>query len=291
MKNVLITGAAGYIGSHLAKMLKNSGEYNVFGLDINEPLKEYHDGSININIRYGIDDWQFDMFDLPTEYDAVVHLAALVRVNESVQRPFDYYDTNINGTINVLKEIQYKNFVFASTGTAANPINPYALSKRVCEDLVREHCIGASIPYTIFRFYNVIGTDGIPPTNPDGLMYNLMKAEETGVFRLYGDDYNTPDGSAVRDYVHVNEICHSIKLALQRPSCVPGTEVQPYVENLGHGYGHTVKEIITTYKKVNNCNFNVEVLPRRPGDLESSVLNDVSPYMKRFYTFEELMRK
>jgi UDP-glucose 4-epimerase len=287
MKKILITGCNGYIGLHLAKLLKN--DYEVYGIDNTMPFNTTN--MINVDIRSELKEYEFTLNDLPWEYDTVVHLAALVKVNESVTKPIQYYNTNLFGTINVLKKLQYKNFVFASTGTAANPINPYALSKRVCEDLIREHCLEADVPYTIFRFYNVIGTDGIPPTNPDGLFYNLLKAEETGVFRLYGDDYNTKDGSAVRDYVHVNEICMAIELALERPSCVPGAEIQPYVENLGHGCGHTVKEIITTYKAVNNCNFEIEVLPRRPGDLEYSVLNDVSPYMKQFYTFEELMKR
>ena len=122
------------------------------------------------------------------------------------------------------------------------------------------------MPYTIFRFFNVIGSAGFEPTNPDGLFYNLRKAEKTGTFNLYGDDYNTPDGSAIRDYVHVIEICYALELAIRKPSCVPGADIQPFVENLGHGKGYSVKEIIAAYKEKNNAHFNVVVQPRRDGD-------------------------
>jgi UDP-glucose 4-epimerase len=210
-----------------------------------------------------------------------VHLAALVKVNESVLKPISYYDTNINGTVNVLQELFFKNFVFASTGTAANPINPYALSKRCAEDIVERYCIENSKTFTSFRFYNVIGSDGIAPTNVDGLMYNLMKARETGSFNLYGGDYNTPDGTPVRDYVHVNEICHSIKKAIETPA--------NSLQNLGHGKGHTVKEMVDVFKLVNNCDFTVNYCQRRDGDLEYSVLDNPSTYMKSTYTLSQLL--
>jgi UDP-glucose 4-epimerase len=217
-----------------------------------------------------------------TVFDTVVHLAALVKVNESVLKPISYYDTNINGTVNVLQELFFKNFVFASTGTAANPINPYALSKRCAEDIVERYCIENSKTFTSFRFYNVIGSDGISPTNVDGLMYNLMKAKETGSFNLYGGDYNTPDGTPVRDYVHVNEICHSIQKAIETPA--------NSLQNLGHGKGHTVKEMVDVFKMVNNCDFAVNYCQRRKGDLEYSVLDNPSTYMESTYTLSQLLK-
>ena len=138
------------------------------------------------------------------------------------------------------------------------------------------------MPYTIFRFYNVIGSDGFYPTNPDGLMYNLMQAGETGEFTVFGDDYDTKDGTCVRDYVHVNEVCNSLLQAIENPS--------NSVECLGHGIGRTVTEIVDMFKKVNSVDFTVKVGPRRKGDIVSSVLEDVSPYMKNLYTIEELLQ-
>ena len=274
MKKVMVTGASGYIGKHLCKLLLQNG-YEVFGHDI-------------VDDAYG--DTQLSMLDIRNDkwtttvtFDDVVHLAALVRVNESIERPYDYYNTNINGTVNVLNNTPCKNFIFASTGAAENPISPYALSKRVTEDIVKEYCTKNQLPFTIFRFYNVIGTDGIPPTNPDGLFYNLLQSEQTGQFRIFGCDYNTPDGTPIRDYVHVMDICRSIMLAIEKPA--------NKLENLGTGIGHTVKEITQTFYRVNGINCNVEYLPRRNGDAEKTVLDNVSDYMINSYTLEELVKK
>jgi UDP-glucose 4-epimerase len=276
MKKILITGSSGYIGQHLVKLLKK--DYEVFGVDIKPCLNDYlaHKNYLTYDITNG---YQLCYSD---EFDTVVHLAALVKVNESVLKPYEYYDTNINGTHNVLYNVRFKNFVFASTGTAANPINPYALSKRCAEDIVERYCIENSKTFTSFRFYNVIGSDGIAPTNMDGLMYNLMKAKETGIFNLYGGDYNTPDGTPVRDYVHVNEICHSIQKAIETPA--------NSLQNLGHGKGHSVLEMATTFRLVNECNFQINYCQRRKGDLECSVLDNPSSYMESTYTLSQLLK-
>lgn len=273
MKKILITGNSGYIGSHLTKMLQN--DYEVHGLDIKDPQltpKQQH----SIDIRRQI--------ELVDEYDAVIHLAALVNVGESEKMPIQYYITNLNGTMNVLNRIKSKNFIFASTGAAEGCESAYGISKRAAEDVVREYCTQHRlIPYSIFRFYNVIGTDGFPPTNPDGLMYNLMKTKDTNEFTIFGKDYSESwDGTCVRDYVHVNEICFALKDAIETPS--------NSIECLGHGVGHTVKEIVEMYKRVNDIDFTVKYGPRRKGDLPSSVLEDVSPYMRHLYTMEELLK-
>lgn len=160
----------------------------------------------------------------------------MVRVNESVSNPIQYYNTNLNGTLRVLENISFRSFIFASTGTAVSPVVPYSLSKRCAEDIVTSYCNNLKIPFNIFRFYNVIGTNGkFPPTNPDGLFFNLIRAIDTGTFNLFGSDYNTPDGTAVRDYVHVMEICHAIMDSLESPT--------NRIENLGHGKGYTVNRL------------------------------------------------
>jgi UDP-glucose 4-epimerase len=276
MKKILITGCSGYIGSHLSKMLSN--DYEVHGLDIDEPqapLNEFYRCDIN------------RQFAIPgdIEYDCVIHLAALVRVGESEQIPIKYYITNLNGTMNVINKIKTKNFIFASTGAAQDCSSAYGISKRAAEDVVREYCTKhKQQDYTIFRFYNVIGSDGYEPTNPDGLMYKLMEARDTGEFTIYGNDYDVSviDGTCIRDYVHVNEICDAIKQAIEKPS--------NSVECLGHGVGYTVQEIVDLFKKVNNCDFTVKYGPRRKGDLPSSVLTNVSPYMSNLYSMEELLK-
>jgi UDP-glucose 4-epimerase len=273
MKKILITGNSGYIGSHLTKLLEK--DYIVHGLDIREPqhpVKEFHQIDIN------------RMFTTEIEYDAVIHLAALVNVSESERIPIQYYITNINGTMNVINKVKTKNFIFASTGAAELCESAYGISKRAAEDVVREYCImHKPMPYTIFRFYNVIGTDGYQPTNPDGLMYNLINAIDTNEFTIFGKDYErSPDGTAIRDYVHVNEICEALKTAIEEPAYG--------VECLGHGVGYTVREIVNKFQEVNNVDFDIKYGPRRPGDAAVSVLEDVSSYMKNLYTMDELLK-
>ena len=275
MKKILITGSSGYIGSHLCEML---GEhYEVHGLDIVDP-------KVPLNEFYRCDIKR--PFEVPgnIEYDAVIHLAALVNVGESELKPISYYITNLNGTMNVINKIKTKNFIFASTGAAVSCESAYGISKRAAEDVVREFCTThRETPHTIFRFYNVIGSTVVAPTNPDGLMYNLMKARETGEFTIYGTDYErTSDGTCVRDYVHVNEICDAIKQAIEKPS--------NQIESLGHGVGYTVKEIVSLFQKVNNVDIDVKYGSRRKGDIDVYVLEDVSPYMRNLYTIEELLK-
>jgi UDP-glucose 4-epimerase len=160
--------------------------------------------------------------------------------------------------------------------------NPYGISKRASEEIVNQYCSELNIPFTIFRFFNVTGSDGVSPTNSDGLMWNLMNAQKTGVFNLFGDDYNTEDGSAVRDYTHVNEICNAVIQTINTST--------NQIENLGHGVGTTVKQMVDLYQRTNNCTFKVNVCPRRDGDLEKSVLDNPSKFMKKMYSMEELLK-
>ena len=275
MNKILITGCSGYIGSHLCKILKTSSKYSIHGLDKTKPQISV-DTFLHQNITAN------QSWNINREYDCVIHLAAEVAVGRSVNNPILYYQTNAIGTLNVLKNIKTKRFIHASTGSAGPMNNPYGISKRAAEQIVDQYCRENKIPFTIFRFYNVTGSDGFNPTNPDGLMWNLMNAQKTGTFNLFGNDYNTEDGSAVRDYTHVNEICHSVIEAIEQST--------NQIENLGHGTGTTVKQMINLYKHVNNCDFEVKICPRRDGDLESSVLDTPSQFMKKLYTMEELLK-
>jgi UDP-glucose 4-epimerase len=266
MKNVLITGNKGYIGQHLVKMIEQTRpDILIHGCDIEEDRQNHR-----VDIRYPFT----SMYD----FDTIIHLAALVRVGESVKYPTAYYDTNVNGTINVLKSVRHHNFIFASTGAAERPTSPYAFSKRMAEDIVKE----MAYDYTIFRFYNVIGTDGFPPTNPDGLMMNLLKAKETGQFTIHGDDYYTKDGTCLREYVHVNDICRAIIKAIDEPS--------NSIENLAYGDPRTTKEIVESFLDINKIYCKINYGPRRKGDLDKSYLNDPSSYMQRNYTYEKMLK-
>jgi UDP-glucose 4-epimerase len=262
MKRILITGSKGYIGQHLKKMMADITDIDIIGMDIK--CNNNHSDIRSIDIK--------------NHYDTIIHLAALVKVGESVQQPANYYDTNIIGTMNLMKKTTYDNFIFASTGAAEYPLSPYALSKRVAEDIVRD----LAPVHTIFRFYNVVGSDGFEPTNPDGLHYNLLKAVERGYLNLYGDDYDTIDGTCIREYIHVNDICRGLIKAIDTPSS--------NIENLAYGDPKSVMEIINIFKKVNNVDFEVRILPRRDGDLKDTFLKIPSRYTERNYTYEDMLK-
>ena len=273
MKKILITGNSGYIGSHLSKMLDS--EYELYGLDLNNPQYPL--------TNHRKHDIRQELPDNKNTFDAVIHLAALVSVSESEKKPTDYYMTNFIGTLNVLKTVKCRNFIFASTGAAESCESAYGTSKRAAEDCVKEWCEYMKLPYTIFRFYNVIGSAGFDPTNPDGLMYNLMQSKNTGKFTIFGKDYNESwDGTCVRDYVHVNEICDALRTAIEKSS--------NSIECLGHGVGYTVKEMVNMFEMVNDIDIDITYGPRRKGDIPSSVLENVSPYMKNLYDIKDLLK-
>jgi len=275
MKKILITGNSGYIGSHLSQILIKDNALEIHGLDKNNPiipLHKFFKQDISINSNWNIED----------EYDCVIHLAAEVAVGRSVLEPTKYYLTNTLGTLNVLNNIKTKRLVIASTGAAAGLESPYGISKRAMEDIVFETCNKTNVPFTIFRFYNVTGSDGIEPTNPDGLFASLIAATRNGQFTIFGNDYATKDGTCVRDYTHVNEICNAVIQGI--------LESTNQIENLGHGVGTTVKEMVELFKSINSCEFKVEHGPRRKGDLETSVLKNPSKFMKKLYSIDELLR-
>jgi UDP-glucose 4-epimerase len=277
MKKVLITGSSGYIGQHLCKFLGNP--YHVTGLDrVFKP--QFADRFIEQNI--------LENKDIEGEYDTVIHLAALVQVGGGQKAAMDYYRTNVVGTMNMLERIQYKNFIFASTCQASES-HVYGHTKHIAEGIIRQYCALNNKNHTIFRFGNVIGNGNL--TNTDGLMYNLIQAKETGVFNLYGDDYNTFDGTALRDYIHVMEVCHAIEKAINRASCVPAAEIQPVFEYLGRAMPVSVMDCINAFKKANECDFEVVVKPRRVGDTAEAKTYIVSPYMpQNKFTVEEMMK-
>ena len=175
VKRVLVTGASGYIGSHLLKKIVDS--FDVFGLDKSPtqvPVKFYYGDITNENyLKY------------KQPFDCVIHLAALLKVGESVQDPISYYQTNIIGTLNILKNIKTANFILASTGATEGLCSPYSISKKAVEEIVIQHCSENKIDYTIFRFGNVIGSEGIQDANEASLIYNLIKSKEIGVFTIF----------------------------------------------------------------------------------------------------------
>lgn len=255
---VVVTGAKGYIGTQVVNLLSKKSGLELIPMDIEE-----------WDIRQASK-------DIAPDIDVVVHLAALVKVGESVERPTAYFYTNTVGTKNVISRFPNAKIIFASTGAAYDPTSPYALSKVAAEDIVKENCSD----YTIFRFFNV---GGRTPTNPEGLYAATQNAIESGTFTIFGNDYKTSDGTCVRDYVHVDDLCAAIVAAVGQP----GTKT---IEPIGSGKSYTVKEYVDAFLQVNGTLFNIEFGERRPGDNEKSEVPFVSRFMVPTKTIYDIVR-
>jgi UDP-glucose 4-epimerase len=266
---VLVTGAAGYIGSHVVKALHNRG-YVVDTLDraittdsesIRHMVRHMYHG--NITERVVID----------VHYDAVIHCAALISVEESMRLPLVYYEVNTAGTLKLLQELKYDHFIFASTGGAFDPISPYAKSKIIAEEAVRQ----IAPDYSIFRFFNVAGNDG-ELRQPYPASHIIRIAAEAAAGKrdkmvIFGKDYGTSDGTCIRDYVHVVDLAEALVQSVPLPA-------NSKYECIGSGRGYTNLEVINTMKEVTGIDFPVEFGPRRSGDPAKLLVDTVSKYVK-----------
>jgi UDP-glucose 4-epimerase len=284
--NVLVTGAAGYIGSHAAKLLVASG-HRVVAVD---NLSRGHRTALPRGVPFAEVDVRDTerVFGVLSEHaiECVMHFAAFAYVGESVERPLLYYDNNSGGTLSLLRAVaksECRKFVFSSTCATygepetmpiheelpQRPINPYGASKLFSERMLRD--LGLTLPdfsCALLRYFNVAGAaaDGTlgehhdPETHliPVILQAALGQREKVVVF---GDDYSTPDGTCIRDYVHVEDLVEAHVVVMQALS--PGDQ---RVYNLGIGHGHSVKEIIDAARAVVGLPLRVEIGPRRAGD-------------------------
>ena len=260
---IAITGSNGYIGSTLVEKLMDTN-YDIHLIDIDN--WDIRTTPMQDGLPYY---WQ--------SFDVVVHLAALVKVGESVEKPWDYYNTNINGTQKVITHFPGAKMIFASTGAAFDPTSPYAKSKVAAEDLIRSQCKD----YTILRFFNVGGGE---PNNSEGLYAATISACESGIFTIHGNDYNTKDGTCVRDYVHVDDLCDAIIQAINDP--VAMTEYEP----LGSGKSYTVLEYINAFLEENGPKFKVQFGQRREGDNELSEVPFMSKFMNPQKTLKDIVK-
>jgi UDP-glucose 4-epimerase len=300
MRTALVTGGAGYLGSHLAKALKRAGYYT-FCFDLMLPEnKKYWDNHTIGDVRNLEDLYEtFEYFQRVKEskFDVVFHLAGLIEVGESVRKPEKYWQVNVGGTcnlLNVMREFDVRNIVYSSTaglyrssGTdlsekdqvAEN--NPYANSKYAAECAIRN----STLNYIIFRFFNLAGADPDlemgechePETHLIPLMF-----ENLNNFVINGDGYNTIDGTCVRDYVHVSDVADAHILAdnyLQTR-----LTNQPRLFNLGTGKGHTVLQVIDTAEKELGIKVNYSFGPRREGDPPRLVA--IPDLAKRYLNFK-----
>ena len=294
---ILITGGAGYIGSHTALELLNEG-YDVVVYDnlcnsSRESLRRVEELT-GKQIRFYEGDVQdekalTDMFK-EQRIDAVIHCAALKAVGESVQKPLEYYQNNISGTLTLLKvmrEVGVKNIVFSSSATVYGspeemPIteacpkgqctNPYGWTKSMMEQIMSDvQKADPSWNVILLRYFNPVGAhkSGRIGEDPKGIPNNLMpyisqvavgKLEKLGVF---GNDYDTPDGTGVRDYIHVVDLAIGHVKAINYIFTDPGLDVI----NLGTGQGYSVLDMVKAFSRACGKEIPYEIKPRREGDI------------------------
>lgn len=290
--NVLVTGGAGYIGSHVVKMLGERGYYPIV-------VDNLSTGNADA-VLYG-ELIEADLADtkginrIIQRYrpQIIMHLAASIRVDESITDPLKYYNNN---TINTLKLLQIliqenvKLFLFSSTAavygmpngtvdesTPLNPINPYGESKVMCEHLL-EDITRAKLDfrYISLRYFNVAGADedGRIGQNYPEATHLITRALKTAKgeydhLDIYGTDYDTRDGTCIRDYIHVNDIAEAHLYAINSLRFRPTSAIY----NCGYGHGYTVKEVIKCVKQITGADFEVHEVDRREGDPPVLVAN------------------
>lgn len=298
MKNILVTGGAGFIGSHTCVELL-SCDYNIIVMDnfVNskpECLEKIRQIT-NKNFKfYEIDMLNYDgvcsIFE-QNKVDAVIHFAGLKAVGESVSMPLEYYHNNITGTLNIvraMKEYECKNMVFSSSATVYgmnNPIpfkedfptsatNPYGYTKVMIEQILIDLCSAFSDwSVMLLRYFNPIGAhkSGLIGENPNGIPNNLMpyiSQVATGKLKnlnIYGNDYDTPDGTGVRDYVHVVDLAKGHIAALKYVLSHTGSQAV----NLGTGKGSSVLDVVNAFQKASSVTIQTEIISRRAGDIAS----------------------
>lgn len=300
-KKILVTGGTGYIGSHTVVELQQAG-YEVVIIDnLSNSNEGVLDGIVNITeirpVFYNMD--CIDMNSLKSlfsehSFDGIIHFAASKAVGESVQKPLMYYRNNIVSLINLLElmpEHKVKGIVFSSSCTVYgepdnNPIDenapikpaasPYGNSKQINEEIIKDFIhSGADVKSIILRYFNPIGAHPSAEIGelPLGVPQNLVPyITQTGIgireqLSVFGDDYNTPDGSCIRDFINVVDLAKAHVVAIERMLENKSKE-KVEIFNLGTGNGVSVLELIRLFEKVSGTSLNYKIVNRREGDIE-----------------------
>ncbi len=313
MKKILVMGGAGYIGSHTVKHLLDN-DYEVVVAD---NLIYGHFNAVDKRASFIHADL-LDTISLQRVFqnhkiDAVVHFAAFTYVGESVENPEKYYYNNVVGTVNLLntmKNYGVKKIVFSSTCAtygepkympldekhSQNPINPYGRTKLMIEQIFSDYAKAYDLEYIALRYFNAagaasdasIGEDHNPETHLIPLVLKAIKGERASI-KIFGTDYDTPDGTCIRDYIHVEDLALAHRLALEKLGSYSGCI------NLGTGVGTSVKEIIKAAEDVSGKKCPVEYAERRAGDparlyANNSKAKDILGWQPKYNDIKEIVQ-
>lgn len=307
---ILITGGAGYIGSHVNKALNKAGYETVVLDNLIKGFEDFVKWGVFVEGDYGDEELLNRIFK---EYDieAVMHFGAYISVAESVEYPKAYLENNYEKTLTLIKAMKnngVKNLIFSSTAAVygspveipikethqLKPINPYGKSKLLVEEYLKSQ---DDINYVIFRYFNASGDDPDceigelhePETHLIPLILDAALGRRDSI-SVFGDDYDTEDGSCVRDYIHVNDIANAHIEGLRYLE--NGGENNVF--NIGNGRGFSVKEVISVVKKVTGKDFPVNIECRRPGDpgtlvADSNKIHEVLGWTPEYDTLESII--
>ncbi|MFZ4401583.1 MAG: UDP-glucose 4-epimerase GalE [Bacteroidales bacterium] len=298
---ILVTGGIGYIGSHTVVELMNRGYTpviidNLVNSDI-EVLDRIEKITGKRPAFEKVEMCNFDemhrFFEKHSDIDAVIHFAALLLVGESVEEPLIYYYNNLTSTINLLQcmaEFNINKIVFSSSCTVYGEpdklpvdefapvkpaMSPYGNTKKICEDILNDTVKATDIRCVMLRYFNPIGAHetALIGEFQDGPPHHLIPYITETAFgkreklRIFGNDYNTPDGTCLRDYIHVVDIAIAHIAAIER--LIKNTDKNIEVFNLGTGIGYSVLDMVNAFETATGIKINYEIVPRRAGDVEA----------------------
>ncbi len=299
-RNILITGGAGYIGSHIAEILVKNKK-KIFIVDnlstgyrklINKRAKFF---KVNINNKK-----KLRSIIINNKIDSVIHLAASLIIGEGEKNPKFYYKNNVLGTKSLISACigtKVKNFVFSSTAAVykdglhkvtekskVNPKSVYGKTKLKAEKLIIDRCKKNKINYGILRYFNIVGSS---PSGKIGLInkgdhlfknFSIQTYKKKPVFKIYGTNYKTKDGTCIRDFIHVSDIAEIHGRVLEKINKLDKSKIL----NCGYGRGTSVQQVAKEFKKYTNKNLKIVEMPRRKGDLVKIIAlnNNLNKFIK-----------